>query len=40
MNLDSLPFANGVPDEVSRGFSQAELLHSADEVTEPLTEWR
>ena len=36
MNLDSLPFADSVPKEVSRGFSQAELLHSADEVTRAI----
>ena len=36
MDLGLLPFANGVPDEVSRGFSKAELLHSADEVSSAI----
>ena len=36
MILDSLPFADSVPNEVSRGFSQAELLHSADEVSRAI----
>ena len=36
MDLGLLPFANGVPDEVSRGFSKAELLYSAYEVSSAI----
>lgn len=36
MDLRALPFAHGVPGEVSRGFSQAEQLHSAEDVAQAI----
>ena len=36
MNLGDLPFASGVPDEVSRGFSQAQQLYSPVQVSQAI----
>ena len=36
MNLGDLPYASGVPDEVSRGFSQAEQLYSPARMSQAI----
>lgn len=36
INLGDLPFASGVPDTVSRGLSQAELLYSAGQMSHAI----
>ena len=36
MNLSDLPYADDVPDLVSRGFSQAELLYSSAQITQAI----
>jgi len=36
MNLSDLPYADDVPDLVSRGLSQAELLYSSAQITQAI----
>jgi hypoxanthine phosphoribosyltransferase len=36
INLGDLPFASGVPDAVSRGFSQAQQLYSPERISQAI----